>query len=513
MTPPALPTPSPLSPTPPPAEAPADQTPALVRQIGFVLGLALFLMTFLVAPPAGMSEPAWRVCGLALWMAAWWITEAMPLPVTALLPLVVLPLANLMPLKKASANFAADLIFLFLGGFILSIAIQKWRVHERIGLGLMRYVAWNLPSLLAGLLLVTGFMGMWMSNTATAMVMMPMALSIAALATKGDATSPVTRTLVLAVAYAPCIGGLATFIGTPTNAVLEGYVGKTYGVTLSLAQWMSFGVPVAVVLLAGCWLLLYATLLRRAPAVANLGPMMQAEYAKLGRFTTGEAITTLVFLGCVQAWVFSDFWSGLIGATIDDAVIALVGALLLFLTPLDRTFDRTVLSWRDAEKLPWGILIFFGGSLSLSAALTETGVTRWLSQELQVMHNVPVWLVVTVVVVLIVMVSEMMSNSATITAFLPILAGLAGGLEIHPFLIMIPATLAASCAFMMPGASPPNAIAFSTGKIAVAEMVRTGLWLNVICMVGILLAAFYLVPGIMGFDPMVAPPWALPKAP
>ncbi len=494
-------------------ETPADQTPAIVRQLGLAAGLGLFLLTFFIAPPDGMSAQAWRVCGLALWMAVWWITEAMPLPVTALLPLVVLPLANLMPLKKASAHFAADLIFLFLGGFILSIAIQKWRVHERIGLGLMRYAAWNLPTLLAGLLVVTGFMGMWMSNTATAMVMMPMALSLAALITRGDATSPVTKTLILAVAYAPCIGGLATFIGTPTNAVLEGYVSKTYGVNLSLAQWMAFGVPVAVVLLAGCWLLLYFTLLRGAPAVANLRPMLQTEYAKLGRFTTGETITTVIFLGCVQAWVFSDFWSGLIGAKIDDAVIALVGALALFLTPLDRKFDRTVLSWKDAEKLPWGILIFFGGSLSLSSALTETGVTRWLSQELHVMHDVPVWLVVTVVVALIVAVSEMMSNSATITAFLPILAGLAGGLEIHPFLIMVPATLAASCAFMMPGASPPNAIAFSTGRLSVAEMVKTGLWLNLICAAGILLAAFYLVPVIMGFDPLTMPSWAAPKSP
>jgi len=497
----------------PAIEGPADQTPAIVRQIGLVLGIALFLLTFFVAPPEGMGAPAWRVCGLALWMAAWWITEAMPLPVTALLPLVVLPLSNLMPLRKASANFAADLIFLFLGGFILSIAIQKWRVHERIGLGLMRYAAWNLPTLLAGLLLVTGFMGMWMSNTATAMVMMPMALSIAALITKGDAASPVTKALVLAVAYAPCIGGLATFIGTPTNAVLEGYVSKTYGVNLSLAQWMSFGVPVAAVLLVGCWLLLYFTLLRGAPAAGNLGPMMRDEYARLGRFTTGEVITTVVFAGCVITWMFGDFLSGLIGANIDDAVVALAGALVLFLAPLDRKFEHTVLSWKDAEKLPWGILIFFGGSLSLSAALTETGVTQWLSQELKIMHDVPVWLVVTVVVGLIVLVSEMMSNSATITTFLPILAGLAGGLEVHPFLIMIPATLAASCAFMMPGASPANAIAFSTGRISVGEMVKTGLWLNLICATGILLAAFFVIPKIMGFDPLTPPAWALPKAP
>jgi sodium-dependent dicarboxylate transporter 2/3/5 len=370
------------------------------------------------------------------------------------------------------------------------------------------------PRLLAGLLGVTAFMGMWMSNAATAMVMMPMAVSIAALVANGTQTGVrVTKALLLAVAYAPCIGGLATFIGTPTNAVFEGFVSKTYGVTLSLAQWMKFGVPVAVVLLIGCWLLLYGTLLRGLPAMPDLSGLMRAEYAKIGSFTRGEIVTTLVFAFCVQGWMFSDLWARLLGVAIDDAVIALFGALLLFVVPLDRKFERTALTWKDAEKLPWGILIFFGGSLSLSAALTETGVTQWLSQELKILHDVPPWVVITVVVVLVVGVSEMMSNSATITAFLPILAGLAGGLGIHPFLIMIPATLAASCAFMMPGSSPPNAIAFSTGKLAVPDMVRTGLWLNLICGAGILLAAFYLIPGIMGFSPYELPAWAQPKAP
>jgi len=508
-----MPTPQPPA-SPAPAPQPADTTPALVRQIGLFAGVALFLMTFVVAPPEGLNPVAWRVCGLALWMGVWWITEAMPLPVTALLPLVVLPLGNIMTLRKAAANFAAELIFLFLGGFILSIAIQKWRVHERLGLGLLRHVGWNLPSLLAGLLVVTGFMGMWMSNTATAMVMMPMALSIAALIGGGTvAATPVTKALVLAVAYAPCLGGLATFIGTPTNAVLEGYVSKTYGVNLSLAQWMAFGVPVAVALLAGCWLLLWATLLRSAPAVPGLGAMMRAEYARIGAFTRGEIATTAIFGLCVLGWVFGDFWSRLLGAPVEDTVIAIVGALLLFVVPLDAKFERTVLSWKDAEKLPWGILLFFGGSLSLSSALTETGVTRWLSQELHVFHDVPVWLVLIGVVALVVLVSEFMSNSATITAFLPILAGLAGGLEVHPFLIMIPATLAASCAFMMPGASPTNAIAFSTERLTVPDMVRTGLTLNLLCAAGILLAAFYLIPAVLGFSPFEVPAWAQPKSP
>jgi sodium-dependent dicarboxylate transporter 2/3/5 len=350
-----------------------------------------------------------------------------------------------------------------------------------------------------------------MSNAATAMVMMPMALSIANLVNRDGVKQPaLTKALVLAVAYAPCIGGLATFIGTPTNAVLEGYLDRTYGYNLSLADWMKFGVPVSLVLLALCWGLLCFTLLRGAPAMPNLGATMRAEYAQLGAFSRGEIATTGVFLLCVIAWVFSDFWSGLLGVPIEDAVIAICGALLLFLIPLDRKFDQTVLTWKDTGPLPWGILLFFGGSLSLSAALTQTGVTAWLSSELTILNEVPVWIVAIAAVVLVVALSEMMSNSATVLAVLPILAGLAGGLGINPLLLMVPATLAASCAFMLPGASPTNAIAYSTGVLSVPDMARLGLRLNLVCAAVILLVAFFLMPEALDFDPYKRPAWAVP---
>lgn len=502
------------APTSPALNASADQTSPVVRRIGLFLGLGLFLATYVLPAPDGMSEMGWRVCGLAMWMATWWITEAVALPVTALLPLTVLPLTGIMTMRQAASNFAAELIFLFLGGFILSIAIQKWRVHERLGLGLLRHVSGSAPRLIGGLVFVTGLIGMWMSNTATAMVMMPMALSIANLVNRDGAKQPaLTKALVLAVAYAPCIGGLATFIGTPTNAVLEGYLDRTYGYDISLADWMKFGVPVSLVLLVLCWGLLYFSLLRGAPAMPNLGATMQTEYAQLGAFSRGEIATTSVFLLCVIAWVFSDFWSSLIGVPIEDAVVAIGGALLLFLIPLDRKFDQTVLTWKDTGPLPWGILLFFGGSLSLSAALTQTGVTTWLSAELTILNQVPVWIVAIAAVALVVALSEMMSNSATVLAVLPILAGLAGGLGINPLLLMVPATLAASCAFMMPGASPNNAIAYSTGTLSVPDMARLGLRLNLICASVILLAAFFLVPAILGFDPYTTPAWAVPATP
>ena len=497
----------------PNANVNADETSPLVRRIGLFLGVGLFLLTYALPAPDGMNETGWRVCGLAMWMATWWITEAVALPVTSLLPLTVLPLTGIMTMQQAASTFAAELIFLFLGGFILSIAIQKWRVHERLGLGLLRHASSSAPRLIGGLVLVTGLIGMWMSNAATAMVMMPMALSIANLVNRDGAKQPaLTKALVLAVAYAPCIGGLATFIGTPTNAVLEGYLDRTYGYDLSLADWMKFGVPVSLVLLALCWGLLCFTLLRGAPAMPNLGATMRAEYAQLGAFSRGEIATTGVFLLCVIAWVFSDFWSGLLGVPIEDAVIAIGGALLLFLIPLDRKFEKTVLTWKDTGSLPWGILLFFGGSLSLSAALTQTGVTAWLSSELTILNEVPVWIVAIAAVALVVALSEMMSNSATVLAVLPILAGLAGGLGINPLLLMVPATLAASCAFMLPGASPTNAIAYSTGVLSVPDMARLGLRLNLTCAAVILLMAFFLMPEALDFDPYKTPAWAVPAA-
>jgi len=424
-----------------------------------------------------------------------------------------------MPLKEAATGFSADIIFLFLGGFILAIAMEKWRLHLRIGLGLLLLIGRDAKTILAGLMFATGFMGMWISNTATTIMMMPMALSVAMVITKNaaknlhaDAQSDFIKAIVLGVAYAPCIGGLATFIGTPTNAVLEGYVSKTYQHNISLADWMSFGVPVALVLLLLAWALLSIVYLRKTPLSGNIGLLLREQYKNLGPMQRGEQLTLLVFLGCLFCWKFGFVLENALGIRLDDAVVAVMAALLLFILPLDRKFESHVLCWKDTEKLPWGILLFFGGSISLSMALTQSGVTSWLSGELHLLHGVEIALVVVLVVVALILVSEMMSNVATITAFLPILAALAGGLEVHPLVIMIPATLAASCAFMMPGASAPNAIAYGTGYLKVSEMVRTGGILNILCAIVIILAAFYIIPPLMGFDPNVIPEWAAPKS-
>ncbi len=504
--------------SPPTSNTVSDEPAPWVQKMGLVLGPSLFIATLVFSPPEGLAPNAWLVCGLALWMACWWITEAVPLPVTSLLPVLVLPMMNVMPLKQATQGFSADIIFLFLGGFMLSIAMEKWRLHLRIGLGLLGIMGKDAKTILASLMLATGFMGMWISNTATTIMMMPMALSVALLVSKHlsaqsgeDARERFTKAIVLGIAYSPCLGGLSTFIGTPTNAVLEGFLSKTYDYTISLADWMSFGVPLSITLLVIAWIILRMTFLSRLQFEGDITGMLRKQYSDLGPMQTGERLTLMVFLTCLFLWKFGFLVENITGLALNDAAIAIFGALLLFTLPLDKKFSACVLSWKDTEKLPWGILIFFGGSLSISAALTETGVTDWMSAKLHVMHGVELVLVVALVIIALILVSEMMSNVATITAFLPILAALATGLEVNPLVVLIPATLAASCAFMMPGASAPNAIAYSTGYLKVPEMIRTGLWLNLFCAIIILIAAFTIIPELMGFDMNVLPEWAQPK--
>jgi sodium-dependent dicarboxylate transporter 2/3/5 len=341
----------------------------------------------------------------------------------------------------------------------------------------------------------TCFMAFWMSNTATAVMMMPMAISVAALLMPtGSKNTAFAKALVLGIAYASAIGGLGTFVGTPTNAMLQGFMAKTYGTEITLLTWMSFGIPIVLVVGIFAWGLLTRLFLRHAEIADDAHSLLENEFSKLGKMQHGEKLVAMVFLVCVALWIFGGYLESGIGISLSDAGIAIFGALLLFLIPLNFRNAEFVLTWKDAERLPWGILIFFGGSLSLSAAMTSTGVTAWLGAELSVFSGLSLWLIVLGVVLMIILVSELMSNVATIAAFLPILAGLADGMQVHPLMVLVPATLAASCGFMMPGASAANAIAFSTGYLRSGEMVRAGLWLNLAAALMITVICLLLLP-------------------
>jgi solute carrier family 13 (sodium-dependent dicarboxylate transporter), member 2/3/5 len=493
-----------------------SETSPLARKIGYFLGPALFLLTFFVDVPDGMSAAGWRVSGLALWMATWWITEAMPLPVTSLLPVVILPVDHILPLKSTLTSFSSPIIFLFLGGFLLSLAMEKWNLHMRIGLGILHSIGVGGKSILAGIMLATAFLGMWISNTATVIMMLPMAISIALLlSAKNNAgelpplgQNALAKAMIFGVAYAAVIGGLSTFVGTPTNAVLQSYMVKTYNHGFNLADWMCFGVPLSLLLLGLTWWLLVVRYIRHAAICEDVRLSVREAFSKLGPMCREEKIVLFVFVTMALLWVFSHPLSKATGLEIEDAMVAVFGGMLLFLIPTDFTFSKFALTWKDTTKLPWGILVFFGGSLALSDALSETGVIHWLSVQMEAIQGLNIVLVVTLVMLMVIAVSEFMSNVATVTAFTPILAALAAAMEVNPLIILIPATLAASTAFALPGASAANALAYGTGHVKVRDIIQTGFLLNIISLVLILLCTFSLVLTAMDIDIHTVPEWA-----
>lgn len=483
-----------------------DETSPAVKKFGYFFGPALFLATFLFGAPEGMNEQAWHVCGLAGWMATWWISEAMPLPVSSLLPIIFLPTIIDIPFREAISAYASPIIFLFLGGFIISQGMEKHSLHLRIGLGLLKLVGVGGKSILAGMMLACAFLGMWMSNTATVIMMLPMAVSIAYLLThrEGEEDLPphkndFAKAMALGVAYAGVIGGLGTFVGTPTNAILQGYLSKTYDYNLKLSEWMQFGVPLVILLIALAWVVLYYMYIRNSNVRTDVREVVREEFSKLGVMTFEEKAIAGVFGTVAICWVFSDFIAELIGMQLPDAVIAITGALALFLIPTSKRMDHFVMDWKDTAKVPWGILLFFGGSLAISGALTSTGVSEWMSGELKLLDGVSMFVLITAVVILIILASELLSNVATVTAFLPILSALAVSIDVHPMLILIPATLAASCGFMLPGASAPNALAYSTGYLRVKDMVKTGLVLDVLAGILVIIFSLAVVNTVMDY--------------
>jgi len=491
-----------------------DETSPLTRKIGYFLGPLLFLLTLFVESPEGMDTNAWHVCGLAMWMGTWWVTEAMALPVSSLLPLVILPLFTDISFKGAATPYASSIIFLLLGGFILSIAMEKWNLHMRIGLGILRMMGRGPKSILGGMMIATAFMGMWISNTACAIMMLPMAISMALLFCGGDSecdqtSNPFAKAMILGVAYAAVVGGLSTFVGTPTNAVLIGHMSKTYGFEFSLADWMTFGIPLGLTLLFIVWGLLTFIFLRKHEIEGDVKSMVRNAYSNLGAMRREEKTVALVFFTAASLWAGSSYIEKSLNIQIDDAAIAVFAALLMFVIPTNKKFDQFALTWKDTSKLPWGILVFFGGSLCISDALTASGVTQWLSVKLNMLEGLNIVLIIGVVIILLIIVSEMMSNVATITAFLPILSAMAAAMQVNPLLVLIPATLAASCGFMLPGASAPNAFAYGTGYIKIKDMVRTGFILDMLAGLLVLGFTFTVISWVFGIEPGVMPDWAL----
>lgn len=473
----------------------AAPAPAKAAWIGLLLGPLLLLACLLSTPPAGLSDTAWAAVGLTLLMATWWSTEAIPIPATSLLPILLIPALGIDSLNAATAPYANPTIYLFLGGFILGLAMERWNLHKRIALMTLLAMGSQPSKQIAGFMLATAFLSMWVSNTATTIMMLPIGLSVIALLTgekdAGDSERERFATaLLLAIAYAASVGGIATLIGTPPNALLAAFLAENYDVQIGFGQWMLIGLPVSILMLAFIWWWLTRGGFQLSGH--DSGELIRSELADLGPLSRGEKLVALVFVLTALAWVLQPLIAQQIPG-VNDTSIAIAAAIALFIIPVDAKRRVFLMNWESAGKLPWGVLLLFGGGLSLAGVIRSTGLAEWIAQSLGMLGALPVLLMIGVVVLVIIFLTEVTSNTATAAAFLPLLGALAVAQGMPAEMLAIPAAIAASCAFMMPVATPPNAIVFGTGHMRIQSMIKAGFALNLIGVVLVTLVSYLLV--------------------
>jgi len=462
--------------------------------IGLILGAAFLLVTLILPAPGSMGAEAWAALGLMLLMATWWSTEAIPIPATALLPIVLVPALGLGTIGQATAPYANPIIFLFLGGFTLGLAMQRWNLHRRIALLTLKAMGDQPKRQIAGFMLATAFLSMWVSNTATAIMMLPIGLSVVAMMDNSnpEGVRKYATALLLAIAYSASIGGIATLIGTPPNALLAAYLSENQGISVGFAQWMVLGVPVTLVMLVLTWW----WLTRRDFGIgqaSDSGQMIRDELAKLGVMSRGERLVAVVFVITATAWIFRPLLSASLMPWLSDTGIAIAAAIAMFLIPVDARQGTFVLDWDSANKLPWGVLLLFGGGLAMAGVISSSGLAEWIAGSLGVAGVLPTIVMMVIVASVIIFLTEVTSNTATAAAFLPLLGALAMAQDVSPLLLTVPAAIAASCAFMMPVATPPNAIVFSSGHMQISDMIKAGFALNLMGIVVVTLITYGLL--------------------
>ncbi len=434
-------------------------------------------------------------------MATWWVTEAIPIPATALLPLALFPLLEVGSFRENAVPFANPIIYLFLGGFLIAGAMQRWGLPRRIALRSIRIFGTRPGAIIAGIMASCAFLSMWVSNTATALMMLPIGLSLIDLV-PGSRTDPERRgfatALMLGIAYACTIGGMGTLIGTPPNAFLAGFMSESYGVTIGFAEWMLVGVPLVLVSLPLCFLVLTRVAFPIRFDELPGGPeLAEQELDSLGPMSTAERRVAAVFALTALLWMTRPLLAGHVPG-LSDAGIAMAASIALFLIPAGAERGQRLLNWTEAEKTPWGVLILFGGGLSLAAAIQRTGLSEWIGDGVGDLAQWPPLLLLVTVIVSIILLTELTSNTATAATFLPVLGGVALGLGKDPLTLAVPAALAASGAFMLPVATPPNAIVYGSGAVSIQEMVRAGIGLNLLFVLLITAATYLLVPLVFG---------------
>ena len=472
------------------------------KRLGLLLGPAIFVTMMLSPAPAELGEAGWRTAAVGLWMAVWWATEAIPVAVTAMLPLVLFPLLGIRDMRATAAPFANPIIYLFLGGFLVALAIERWNLHRRIALSILHFTGANARSLVGGFMLAAAVLSMWVTNTSTTLMILPIAISVIAVI-NGSLTelSESERnnfqvSLLLGVAYGATIGGMATLVGTPPNAFLASFMKQEFQVEIGFGQWMLVGLPLTAVMLPLAW----QTLTRLAFPVSFRTSGAAKEHledlrGKLGPMTVPEKRVGMIFAAMAITWICRPLLNkvdGLEGLT--DPGIAMAAGIALFLIPCGIKKGRCLMNWQTAERLPWAILLLFGGGLTLAGAVSESGLATWLGNNLSLIAELPLGFLVAAVATLIIFLTELTSNLATTATFLPVVAELAAKGGYQAITLTAPVALAASCAFMLPVATPPNAIVFGSGLVKIPQMVKAGALLNLIGIVVVSLVAVFLAP-------------------
>ena len=478
-----------------------SKTNAIVsaKNIGLFLGPLLFLLILFFFNPSGLNEPSKAVLASTLWIAIWWITEALPIAVTALLPIVLFPLTGGMDLSTTSAAYGHKFIFLIMGGFIIAIAIEKWNLHKRIALNIIHFIGTDIQKIILGFMVATAFLSMWISNTATSVMMLPIGIVIIKQLSEhpnSDKNENLNfgKALMLSIAYSASIGGIATLIGTPPNMVMAGIVAQTYNYEISFLEWFIFGFPVMILLLFICWLYLtrwaFSFRQKKFPGGRKEISRLRNE---LGKISYEQKVVAVIFALAGTCWISRSFVLQKFFPAIDDTIIAIFFSLLLFILNSKNKAEK-ILRWEEAVKMPWGILLLYGGGMSLAKAFESSGLAIWIGNQLNALGSFDLIVLLVLLVGAINFLTEVTSNLATTAMLLPVLAPIALEFDLHPFVLMAAAAIAASCAFMLPVATPPNAVVFGSGYLRIPDMVRKGFFLNLISVVTIVLMVYYLLP-------------------
>jgi len=474
----------------------------IVRKSSVFIGPLIFIILKFLPIPVGMSEEAYSILASTIWIAIWWVFESVPISITALLPIVLFPLSGATNLSDTAAAYGHKYIFLYMGGFFLAKAIEKWNLHKRIALQIINFIGSNSKFIILGFMISTALISMWISNTATSVLMLTIGLSIIYQLNKNSKISEHQKSnfgkaLMLSIAYSASIGGMATLIGTPPNLLFAGFVKESFNIEISFWQWALFGIPISIPLLFIAWF--YITHIAFKIDYNEINESkdeIKKQLIQLGSIKTEEKRVLIIFVLTALAWLTRSFILEKINPNIDDSIIAIIAAISLFIVS-SKDSQKPLISWDEAVKIPWGIILLFGGGIALAKGFESSGLALWLGGQMNFLEGFSLFIMIFLVVSFVNFMTELTSNIATIAMLLPILAPIGLSVDINPFIIMLAATIASSCAFMLPVATPPNAVVFGSGLLKISDMIKTGIWMNIISILFISIILYFLSPFII----------------